>query len=281
MSERNTSKLNRLQVLLPEGLLATTSWLEAHGYPRSLLAKYVQRGWLESPARGVYRRPGPPLKWQHVVASLQNLLQLPVHVGGRTALEMQGYAHYLRLGQGVAIFLYSGQKLPGWLGHAGVQERFVVRPNRLFARPEPVPCGPLAAEKTLPYEPADPQRVGLTTVSWGPWDSPLTHSTVERAYMEMLDEVPHAETVEDADAMLQGLTTLSPRRVTTLLEACRSVKVKRLFLALAERRAHPWFKHLDLSRVDLGRGKRALVPGGKLSPKYRITLPRSLDGDTE
>ncbi|MGH8680827.1 MAG: type IV toxin-antitoxin system AbiEi family antitoxin domain-containing protein [Burkholderiales bacterium] len=281
MSEQKSSKLNHLQILLPEGVLVTTAWLVAHGYPRSLLAKYAQRGWLESPARGVYRRPGPPLKWQHVVGSLQNLLQLPVHVGGRTALEMQGHAHYLRLGPGGVIFLYSAQRLPRWVGQVGVQERFVIRSDRLFAEPEPAPPGRLVAERTAAYELADPQRVGLTTVAWGSWDSPLTHSTLERACMEMLDEVPHAETVEDADAMMQGLTTLSPRRVTALLEACRSVKVKRLFLALAERRAHAWFKHLDLSAVDLGRGKRALVPGGKLSVKYRITLPRSLDGDTE
>ena len=70
MGEHKSSKINRLQDLLDEGLLAPTSWLEEQGYSRALLSRYVESGWLSSPARGVYRRPGPPLKWQHVVVSL-------------------------------------------------------------------------------------------------------------------------------------------------------------------------------------------------------------------
>ncbi len=93
----NQSKLSRLQSELPAGLLATPDWLKARGYYRQLLSHYVGSGWLESPARGVYRRPGSPLKWQQVVASLQNLLKLPVHVGGLTALEVQGYGHFVRM----------------------------------------------------------------------------------------------------------------------------------------------------------------------------------------
>jgi hypothetical protein len=58
-----------------------------------------------------------------------------------------------------------------------------------------------------------------------------------------------------------------------LLEKCTSVKVKRLFLHLAELHRHPWVRQLDPTKVDLGSGKRALVPGGKLDPKYLITVP--------
>jgi hypothetical protein len=53
----------------------------------------------------VYRRPAATLpnpdkkdeslRWQHVVISLQTLLVRPFMVGGRTALELQGFAHYL------------------------------------------------------------------------------------------------------------------------------------------------------------------------------------------
>jgi hypothetical protein len=32
-----------------------------------------------------------------------------------------------------------------------------------------------------------------------------------------------------------------------------------------------------VTKVDLGRGKRMLVPGGKLDPKYLLTLPADLD----
>ena len=50
-----------------------------------------------------------------------------------------------------------------------------------------------------------------------------------------------------------------------------------LFLALADRYRHVWLALVPLDGVDLGRGKRALVPGGRLHPTYQITLPRDLD----
>ena len=58
-------------------------------------------------------------------------------------------------------------------------------------------------------------------------------------------------------------------------EHCSSVRVKRLFLHLAEKHHHAWFKSLDLSQVSLGSGKRVLVAGGRLDPKYLITVPNT------
>src|SRR3990172_2197604 len=111
----NRSKLSRLQDALRPGLLATAAWLGKRGYYRQLLDHYVSAGWLESPAHGVYRRPGSPLKWQHVVGSLQNLLELPVHVGGLTALEMQGYGHFARMSGIMTVHLYTLATLPSWV----------------------------------------------------------------------------------------------------------------------------------------------------------------------
>jgi hypothetical protein len=65
--------------------------------------------------------------------------------------------------------------------------------------------------------------------------------------------------------------------VQTLLEACTSVKVTRPFLHLAERHAQPWFKQLALEKVSLGSGKRVLVPGARLDPKYLITVPAATE----
>src|SRR5262245_27074484 len=39
-----------------------TTWLEEHGYSRSLRNKYVGRGWLDQVTRSVYRRPAPALQ---------------------------------------------------------------------------------------------------------------------------------------------------------------------------------------------------------------------------
>ena len=69
--------------------------------------------------------------------------------------------------------------------------------------------------------------------------------------------------------------SLRPRRLTALLVACRSVKVRRLFFVFADRHRHAWRKHLDTSGIDFGSGPRALVEGGRFHPTYRIYVPEA------
>lgn len=278
----NQSKVNRLQDELRPGLLATASWLGKHGYYRQLLDHYVSSGWLESPARGVYRRPGSPLKWQHVVTSLLLSEALPLHVGGSTALEHQGFGHYVRMRGSETIKLFGPASLPAWAYALPVKEKFVVRPDALFGK-LPMPRVRLD-EHGLPVDahgqPVDDTALGdngLRISKWGESDWPLVYSTEERAILEMLQDVPKGESVYQAHVMLQGMVNVRPARMSMLLRHCASIKVKRLFLALAARHGHAWFKHLDLSGVDRGKGKRALFPGGKLDLEYQITLPADLD----
>ena len=124
---------------------------------------------------------------------------------------------------------------------------------------------------------SDPLHSSYIRQPWGQWEWPLTISSPERAILELMDEVPQRETFHQADVLIEGLRNLSPRRLQRLLTACRSVKVKRLFLWFAERHQHAWLKKLDSSRIDLGKGKRMLVRGGKLDPKFKITVPESID----
>ena len=279
MGIRIQDKLNWLQRSLPEGLVADAAWLEKNGYSRALRNKYVARGWLDKVSRGVYRRPAPALKgepreglrWQLVVISLQTLLGYSYTVGGRTALELQGFAHYLSA-RHREIHLYGTRKLPGWIVKLRLDDPFVFHnADRLFK-----------SESTRPRGSKGQSENGLLQSSyirqpWGQWEWPLTISSPERAILELLDEVPQRETFHQADVLTEGLRNLSPKRLQTLLTACRSVKVKRLFLWLAERHQHAWLTKLDRSRIDLGKGKRMLVRGGKLDPKYEITVPESMD----
>lgn len=118
---------------------------------------------------------------------------------------------------------------------------------------------------------------GLFNEKWGAWNTPLCYSSDERAILELLQDVPTRESVHEADVLMQGMVNLRPALLLKLLKACTSIKVKRLFLALAERHGHAWFKHLDHSKFTLGKGKRMLEPGGTLHPRYLITLPGDLD----
>lgn len=260
MAMRFDRKLNRLQQELPEGLLADAAWLEAHGYSSALRSQYVRAGWLENPARRVYRRSRAPLTWQQVVISLQTVLDLPLTVGGRTALEQQGYAHYLSATVR-EVYLYGSAKPPTWLDSLPLDVDFRWHNSlRLFPGDADAPSEPA---------PVMASAAGLTL--------PIRYSSKERAVLELLDELPDQESFHQVDALMEGLTDLSPRRLQTLLEACTSVKVKRLFLFFADRHDHAWRSRLDISRVDLGAGKRVLVKGGKLDPRYNITVPADLE----
>ncbi len=91
--------------------------------------------------------------------------------------------------------------------------------------------------------------------------------------MELLHLVPHDEPYEEAALLMEGLATLRPNLVQGLLESCRSIKVKRLFLHLAEECNHAWVDMLDTDGITLGQGKRMIVKGGRLDKRYNITVP--------
>lgn len=265
------NKLNRLERDLPEGLLVDAPWLDRQGYYSSLRSQYVSAGWLEQAARGVFRRPRGNVSWEQVVISLQTLLGYPVSVGGRTALELQGYAHYLPQSQS-AIHLYSDQKIPAWLSKLSIDQSFVVHNRSRFL---PVPELPLSAFSLTEPVAEDGTILdgALRITHWGQWKWPLVISTPERAYLELLNELPLHETFHMADMIMEGLVNLSPRRMQSLLESTQSIKVKRLFFFFADRHNHSWLKRISREKIDLGQGKRMLVKGGKFDAAYQITVP--------
>lgn len=277
MSEQSEGKLKQLERLLPEGLLVDSAWLSARDYYTSLRTKYVASGWLEQPARRVYRRPRGQLSWQQVIISLQTILDHRLAVGGRTALELQGYAHYLS--QGVSkVHLHGPTKPPNWLTALPLKEQFVYRNSvPLFGRdldeidfPPLVPGAGKQGERPL-------QEAGLRSLAWGQWNWPLTVSAPERAILELLDELPDHESFHQVDVLMEGLSDLAPRRLQKLLVRCRSVKVKRLFFFFADRHRHAWLKHIERAAIDLGSGKRMLVKEGRYDSAYQITVPKELD----
>ena len=75
---------------------------------------------------------------------------------------------------------------------------------------------------------------------------------------------------------MEGLNNLRPDLVQNLLENCSSIKVKRLFLYLAEKASHGWVQHIKLDKIDLGSGKRSIVKNGVYNSKYKITVPTEL-----
>ena len=261
---RKHQDLNRLQGLLPEGLLVDAAWLTRYGYSRALRNQYVDHGWLAQPASRVYRRTNRPLSWQQTVISLQTLLEKNLGVGGRTALELHGFAHYLRR-ETKRVQLYGPRKPRSWLYKLPARVEFVYHNSRRLFRGDSV--------ATLP----DPLTPDLSAQPWGQWDWQIVLSSPERAVLELLNELPDRESFHEVDKLMEGLTTISPKKMENLLLNCHNIKVKRLFFFFADRHRHPWLRRINKSKIDLGRGKRMLVRGGTLNATYQITVPKDLD----
>ncbi len=257
----NAERRELLLNLIPHGLPVTKKWLmtKSRELDRHAIDNLVKSRQLEVLAPGVYKLPATRVSWDGLVCFLQTIVGHNLFVGGLTALELQGYAHYLPLGRERTIHLYGSEPLPYWIN--------AVLPDVKFSRHPSL--------RTI-------EETGLTEQR--PETSPeavaYRLSSVERAYLEVLMDVPEGISFEHADQLLQGMTTLSPRKLEPLLLACRDIKVRRLFYWLAERHKHPWFDRLpdpmNLDDLGLGSGNRMLIKGGKLATKYMITVPEEM-----
>lgn len=252
MTSEPRSKLNRLLIKWPQGTVAVSRWMEAQGAYQQLVHEYEKSGWVQRIGQGAYVRAGDTVEWPGGMYAIQEQMKFPVHAGAKTALQMQGYAHFLPMGKGgsVSLFGTSGTRLPTWFRQYGWGIGLRYTTTKMFP---------------------DDLDAGLTKKELGKFV--VTVSAPERAIMEVLYLVPAKETFEEASLLMEGLTTLRPRLVQLLLEQCRFVKVKRLFMFLAEAYNHAWVNKLDLSKVDFGKGKRMIVKGGRLNAKYNITVP--------
>lgn len=254
MASVSRSKLKHLLALWPQGAVAVSRWLEALGVYQQLVHEYEKSGWVRRIGQGAYVRAGDSVEWTGGLRALQEQMKLPVHAGAKTALQMQGYAHFLPMGKGgtVSLFGAPGTRLPAWFRQYDWGPELRYSTTKLFA---------------------DDPDAGLTKKQLATYA--ITVSAPERAIMEVLYLVPAEESFEEAVLLMEGLTTLRPRLVQSLLEQCGSVKVKRLFMFLAESCNHAWVKKLDLSKVNFGKGNRMIVKGGRFDAKYFITVPES------
>ncbi|WP_281352970.1 type IV toxin-antitoxin system AbiEi family antitoxin domain-containing protein [Allomesorhizobium camelthorni] len=124
-----------------------------------------------------------------------------------------------------------------------------------------------------------PPNLGSVDVEAGGF--PLKISSAPRAVMECLHLASGGDDLVEARELMDGLNNLGPMIVQTLLEACTSIKVKRLFLYLADAAGHDWVRHIDRSGIDLGSGARSLVSKGTYIPEYKIMVPRELVPDAK
>lgn len=246
------SKINRLLSSTPKGVVLLSSWLVEQGYSRELQKRYKVSQWFESIGSGAMIRSGDDVDYLGGVYALQQQMGYSIHPAGRTALSLLGKSHYLELSPSrVTLFGLANEKLPGWFKKrdwgAGIDYQ---------------------ASAFLPA------MLGMTTVELKNFS--VSVSGAARALMECLYMAPEKQTLLEAYELMEGLNNLRPDQVQSLLEQCRSVKVKRLFLYLAEKAGHDWFNYLDRRTIDVGKGKRSFARNGVYIADYQITVPAAL-----
>jgi hypothetical protein len=253
MTTLKGTKINQLLQEHPLGVVLLSSWLAKQGYGIDLQKHYRKTQWLQSIGKGAQIRSGDNVGYEGAIYALQKQSELSVHPGGRTALSILGKAHYLELNSSkVVLFGASGEKLPTWFKN----HDWGVKPDY---------------HETSFLSP----NLGFTEVVIKSFS--IKVSGAARALMECLYLAPLEQELLECFELMEGLNNLPPKQVQALLEDCQSVKVKRLFLYMAEKANHTWFKQLDLSKLDLGSGKRSIVKNGVLIDKYGITVPKELE----
>ncbi len=249
---RKPSKINQVLRKWPKGTVATQAWLTEQGVSSKLAGWHVGSGWLARFGPRAFIQPEDRVDWRGGLYALQSQLGLTVHIGGVTALELQGRSHFIPLGERKRVILISDrpEQLPAWFRNHQWQDDIRHRCVSLFA--------------SVPREAA-------TKLDCGGFE--VAMSSAERAMMEQIHLSGNQDEIVHVLQLMEGLTTLRPKIAQQLLENCSSARVKRVFLWSAETAGHAWFDRLDLSRIDLGRGMRQIYKGGRLNRKYGITVP--------
>jgi hypothetical protein len=260
MNRPKENKLNQLMRHWPASVPLTSLWLKNNGYYKQLVNLYSKNGWIKSLGKGAYSRLDDPLTWQGAVNALQTQLELPVHVGGLTALELYGVTQYVMLNNlDPTFYLYNlGEKIPH------IPKWFLNKFTNCHL------------EQKLLFN----AEVGLLSKEAA--GVQITTSSPERAILEILALVPNKLTLDHANELIESLDRLRSDVMQQLLESCLSVKVKRLFLYFAEKCNLACFSELELSRINIGSGKRVIDEGGHYHKKWLISLPENeLDLDNE
>lgn len=252
MNIENESKLKLLHHFWPTNAILTSVALKQKGFSDQLIQNYCRSGWLKRIAPAAFIRQHDQAIWQGGLYAIQMDLKKSVHLGGLTALELHGLAHYLGLASGKTIYFYNTSstkcRLPGWFSHYFNQAR----------KFDFIQCHIFEEEIAL-----ESQRIeGLDIVI----------STPERAILELLYLVPQTISVEHAANLVENLQSIRPDTMQHLLESCRHILIKRLFLCLADLCKLPVLKYLRLNTIDLGSGDRTVNPGGKYFSNYKLVL---------
>lgn len=250
MNTVNTNKLNFLMHIAPKDAVILSSYLVEKGISHDLQKSYERNGWLTRIGRGAYVFSNATPSLEGALFTTWNQAKIALHIGGLSALRMHGYSHFIQLDSTSIIeqiFKHPRDSKPTWFTQEILKKRFDIHSSAFLDS--------ITGIGSFPHR-----------------DYAIPVSEPERAILEYLYLCPKEGSLSIAYHMMDMLVALRPDLVQILLNECNSIKVKRLFLYLAETQNHAWFDILNKTTIDLGSGKRVITPGGKLDTKYQIVI---------
>lgn len=257
------TKIERRELLeksFPEGVAVSRMWLNELDLSNHAIDNLVKSKYLKPIQRGIYVRGYAKLSWQSVVYTLQYILKKDFIVGGLSALELQGFSHYIPFSEQKEIHLYGDDILPNWVNKVSDTFQFIRYPSK----------------ELFHWQDRAIIQKSVTDFAWKNEMQDIKIASPEMAILQVLQQVPEKISFEHALQLIQGMTTLSPRKLQELLEVCHHIKVKRLFMYLADLQHYSWFEKLNKETIYLGKGVRMLVKGGVVDKTYMISIPKEM-----
>lgn len=251
MNRHIQDKLQNLLASWPTGTIITGKWLGKLGISRQLANIYKTSGWIKSFGSGAFFKPQDQIEWYGGLYALQVQLGLKVHVGGKTALELQGFAHNIPMGyQTIDLLITPRTLIPRWFTHHQWKERVRVTENSAL-----------------------PSGLEIYETSMGNFNIQI--SSRERAALELLCLTPRWYSFEETRVIMESLGTLRADVLTRLFSVCASEKAKRLLLYFGEQSNHAWRSKINQHKCKIGSSLLKIASqNGKYNSKYNLFLPQ-------
>lgn len=240
------TNLNQILQKIPHGTVVTSVWLNKQGISNSLIHSYKKNNWFKSFGIGAYSKLNDNIELNGALYAVQTQLDLSFHIGGVSALSVHGINHNINFSRKTYIYGLHGEKLPRWFKEKYEENTEIIKTTIL------------------------PKDIGLEDNNDKDFSTKI--STKERALLEMIHLAPNKNSLNEVYQLMELMPVLKSKLLQELLENCSSIKVRRVFLYIAENLNYPWFKNLDPTKIDLGKGKRTIEKGGKLDKKYNIVI---------
>ncbi len=246
MSKHVRKKINTLLLEWQKGEIKTASYLNNNNYSAVLLNKYKKSHIISSIGKGAYKLYNDRVYWYSAINAIHFQLNKNLHLGSKTALNMFGITHFVEKDISTVVMYVKNDTVPKWFLKYKWKIDIQISYKNIFSKNY------------------------LKIINYKNYD--IQVAVPEQAIMEMINDIIIKYTSKEIEQVFENLTMLRPKIIQDLLENCRSVKTKRVFLYFADKFNYKWNNKINRQKITLGYGKRQIVKNGRYIKKYNIVI---------